>query len=413
LKRVGEKNNFMKKIHRFILIIVNLIFLHSISTAQCSGVIIEAFPLNPQTGTHNYFGVRVTLVHSYNQDITVNGYIYDEGDPNTNHPFEVIVSSGNLTAETAATFYETDPTASAAINIALVTNCINELGLDAFWQSELDSIGIKHNEALAYAFERLQQEDLSNLSENEIAELTATFVSEFYTIRYGSLYGFTQNDLKSEILNIGIAPEDHHSLDISAEVKQVIDSILFVLENLGETETPEDFESQVNNIVDNALGVLSIEEKVFLTGYKNLITKSFEFWDQNIEEWSELFDNESTATKFNDLKCDQGSLIYSDYSLDDKMVDYSKSISGNSNICYLVLSDTKSLILSKNWQRHPCATAIASADGGGLFSGLVRGCIVGALFGAGVGCLPAAIFWGGVQATTSSLGAAITCLAMQ
>ncbi len=403
----------MKKIHRAILIIVNLIFLHLVSNAQCSGVIIEAFPLNPQTGTHNYFGVRVSLVHSYYQDITVNGYIYDEGDPNTNHPFELTVTSGNLSAETSATFFETDPTANATVNIASVTNCINELGLDAYWQSELDSVGIKHNEALAYAFERLQQEDLSNLSENEIIDLTATFISEFYTNKFGGLFSFSQNDLKSEILSIGITPADHHTLGISDELKQVVDSILSILENLGETETPGDFENQVNNIVNGTLGVLSIDEKVFLKGYKNLITKSFEFWDQNIEEWAELFDNESTAAKFNELKYDQDSLIYSDYSLDDTMVDYSKDSRDNSSICYLTLSDSKSLILSKNRQRHPCATPIASADGGGLFSGLVRGCIVGALFGAGVGCLPAAIFWGGVQAATASLGAAITCLAMQ
>jgi hypothetical protein len=66
-------------------------------------VTVEAIPADPQSGSHNYyFGVRVTLSQTYINNVTVNGYIYDEGGgSNTNNPFSLTVTAGNLTAETA------------------------------------------------------------------------------------------------------------------------------------------------------------------------------------------------------------------------------------------------------------------------------------------------------------------------
>lgn len=107
----------------------------TISNAQCEGVVVEVFPVNPQTGVHNYFGVKVTLVHSYYQDITVNGYIYDDGDYNTNHPYSLTVVAGNLTAETSATFYETGPTISAEIETNSVSPCPSSLTSEAILSS--------------------------------------------------------------------------------------------------------------------------------------------------------------------------------------------------------------------------------------------------------------------------------------
>lgn len=106
--RVGIKQFIMKKIVG--IMIISLLFLSNAIKAQ---VTVEAFPLNPQSGIHNYFGVRVTLAQTYSEDVTVTGYIHDIGDPNTNHPFTLTVEEGNLTEETAANFYETDATASA------------------------------------------------------------------------------------------------------------------------------------------------------------------------------------------------------------------------------------------------------------------------------------------------------------
>lgn len=113
----------MKKIYGFILVLLTILAFHSNLSAQCSTVTVEVFPLDPQSGNHNYFGIRVTLAQTFGENVTINGYIHDEGDPNTNHPFELTVTTGNLAVETSATFYETSPTASAVVDVSSVTNC--------------------------------------------------------------------------------------------------------------------------------------------------------------------------------------------------------------------------------------------------------------------------------------------------
>jgi hypothetical protein len=115
LKRVGRKLLSMKKASILLLAtICSCIFLK----AQ---VTVETFPLDPQSGSHNYFGVRVTLTQTYSNNVTVTGFVYDEGGgANTNNPFSLTVTTGNLTAETAANFYQTDPTASATAEIGTI-----------------------------------------------------------------------------------------------------------------------------------------------------------------------------------------------------------------------------------------------------------------------------------------------------
>jgi hypothetical protein len=108
-----EKHFFMKKI--FGITLFNLLFFVIVLNAQVS---VETFPANPQSGSHNYFGVRVTLAQTYSENVTVTGFIYDEGNgPNTNHPFSLTVPTGDLTVETASNFYQTDPTATATADL--------------------------------------------------------------------------------------------------------------------------------------------------------------------------------------------------------------------------------------------------------------------------------------------------------
>jgi hypothetical protein len=111
----------MKKI---ILACLALFMLSSFSArlnAQTENVtsciaVAEAVPLAQQTDPYNYFKVVVTLDQTYNQDVTVTGYIYNAGFPNTNHPYNLTVTSGELTAATSNTFYETS-TSNAEVNI--------------------------------------------------------------------------------------------------------------------------------------------------------------------------------------------------------------------------------------------------------------------------------------------------------
>jgi hypothetical protein len=112
----------MKKILGIIFISL-LVFSSALQAQVCDGVSAEAIPLSPQTGSNNYFGVRVTLSQTYNQDVTVTGYIFAESSPNQNNPFTLTITAGNLTAETDLYFFQTGPADGAGVEISSVTPC--------------------------------------------------------------------------------------------------------------------------------------------------------------------------------------------------------------------------------------------------------------------------------------------------
>ncbi len=111
---------------KYLLILLTGIILLNANKADaqflpCANIIAEALPTDPQSGPHNYFGIRVTLDQTYSENITVNGYIFDEGSPNTSHPFTLIVTASNLTNETALNYYETGATETGVVVISSVT----------------------------------------------------------------------------------------------------------------------------------------------------------------------------------------------------------------------------------------------------------------------------------------------------
>lgn len=100
----------MKRFYGTILMITALVAFNLTSFAQLPcipSIQVEAFGKSPQGGSNNYFGVSVTLGDTYDQDVQVYGYIYDDGYPNESHPFSVNVTAGNLTAETSDDLYQT------------------------------------------------------------------------------------------------------------------------------------------------------------------------------------------------------------------------------------------------------------------------------------------------------------------
>jgi hypothetical protein len=112
----------MKKI--LSIIFISLLTFASILQAQvCNGVSAEVIAPSPQTGLHNYFGVRVTLTQPYSQDITVAGIIYEEGNHNLQQPFTLTITSGNLIAETDLYLLQTGPADNAGVEISSVSPC--------------------------------------------------------------------------------------------------------------------------------------------------------------------------------------------------------------------------------------------------------------------------------------------------
>lgn len=218
----------MKKISVYLLFCLFLSSLSNLNAQSlCAGITVEAYPANPQTGQYNRYGARVTLDQSYDQNITVSGTLI--GEDSRSVPFSVTVPAGQLTAETGLDL-ETCPACGANVSISSVSpSFVSSNGIsystqsfsgncpDPYWQSELNNIGAIHNAAMDYAYNQLQQENLSNLSESRIAELAATYASQYFTNRYGQLLQFTQNDLYTEILNNGINPPHYNSLSISDE----------------------------------------------------------------------------------------------------------------------------------------------------------------------------------------------------
>jgi hypothetical protein len=112
----------MKKLILFLSIVASS-FLSTSVFAQCETVYAEAFPRNPQTGPHNYFGVRVSIAAIFGQDITVYGYVYDEGSPDTNHPYELTIYTGNTYAETGDGYYQTGPANTATASVSNASPC--------------------------------------------------------------------------------------------------------------------------------------------------------------------------------------------------------------------------------------------------------------------------------------------------
>lgn len=156
----------MKKL--LILLAITIIFTNDANAqTPCETVTTTAFPRNPQTGSNNYFGVQISIPEIFSQDITVSGYIYEDGSYNTNNPFTLTITAGNTSAETADNFFSTNPTGIALVEVTTVTPCpaVNFL-------ADFSSDYVKRHVAVVDFYVR-------SIS-------TSNFVREIYFKNYGS-----------------------------------------------------------------------------------------------------------------------------------------------------------------------------------------------------------------------------------
>lgn len=107
----------------FCLLVASSAIFHQAAYAQCATVFAEVIEPHPQSGPYNYFGIKVSIATSYFPNITVDGYIYDDGDYNTNHPFSLTIYAGNISEETPITYYQTGPTSTGVISVTSVSEC--------------------------------------------------------------------------------------------------------------------------------------------------------------------------------------------------------------------------------------------------------------------------------------------------
>jgi len=76
----------------------------------------------PQTGPNNFFGVNVALnPYPVSENVTVTGYIRDDGNPSNTYDFSLTIIGGTQSAETANNVLMTGPADTATIFVTGVT----------------------------------------------------------------------------------------------------------------------------------------------------------------------------------------------------------------------------------------------------------------------------------------------------
>ena len=93
-------------------------------TEYCTGVSVDVYAPNPQSGMYNYFGVKATLAApSCDGDVTITGYIREDGGGSTfNVPFTLVVPKGDTEAYTGFIF-QTGPASSAEVRVTDISPC--------------------------------------------------------------------------------------------------------------------------------------------------------------------------------------------------------------------------------------------------------------------------------------------------
>ncbi|MBZ4188176.1 hypothetical protein [Niabella beijingensis] len=93
-------------------------------TDYCDGVSVDVYAPDPQLGMYNYFGAKVILASpSCDGDVTVTGYIREDGGTSTpNAPFTVVVPKGDTEAYSGFIF-QTGPASSGIVVVTDITPC--------------------------------------------------------------------------------------------------------------------------------------------------------------------------------------------------------------------------------------------------------------------------------------------------
>lgn len=292
----------MKKIFKYFFILLNLFFLSkSIFGQDCPTVNAEAFPMNPQTGQYNYFGVRVTLGFIYDQDVTVTGYIHaaEDEENNQDHPFSLTVTAGNLTSETDDDFYQTGPTDGASVTVASITPC------PFWWESKAansanpyDTAGLRHNQGIMYCM---------NLTSGTWIDRTVSYATTLQT-------GINHDTLVS-IANAGAYAAVNDSTNyvptyMSTTGKNYASQLISLIDNIQETSGIDISMDSVRSLESSiASSALTTNEKAALLSACSVARYSIYYWLENVDSsgvaMSEynyrFYSNDMNASAFNSL----------------------------------------------------------------------------------------------------------------
>ena len=269
---------------RFYLYIVASLLTFSMTVhaqSPCDKVSVEAFQLLPQSGPHNYFGVRVSISEPYWENIVVTGYIWDgpeEHGYDENHPYTLTIYAGYTTAETASNFYETGPAAEGAASISSVSPC----PLDPL--TVCNNAGQLHNDYQSYVLSYLisQNTDLSDTAAlKTILYSKTTDFFEMHEIESDYPYTFNFGATTTSSFN-------HTSTDYSSEALEILDDLETLIGSY-DPEDDEDFFNSLNTLKASALSLTDPVE-VFNVGVPVTIAiYSFTYWKATADSIAEIF----------------------------------------------------------------------------------------------------------------------------
>ena len=91
-------------------------------SVECISIIDTVIAPSPQTGENNFFGVNVALSpFPVTENVTVTGYIRDDGDIFNKYDFSITITGGSQSGETANNVLMTGPADTATIFVTGVT----------------------------------------------------------------------------------------------------------------------------------------------------------------------------------------------------------------------------------------------------------------------------------------------------
>lgn len=413
----------MQKILAVILLLISFSCINSTEAQSglCAGVTSSVFPMNPQSGQYNYFGIAITLDQVYGQDITVTGYIYDDGSFDTNHPFSITVTAGNTTTSTAATFYQTGPTSSGAISVSVIspsnvtassvsysTQCsltgYPPVGVVTNANNPLDYVGSYHNIGCTSIF---SQVDTTLAIVPQILHYTKLFLqsNSYDSSAFNSWYSSAvannyYNLASSKNYNAPDSIIDMYYAQslISLAVKNYLEQMIYKIDSIVGNNTPTQalyntVTSQIisieNNIVNNTS--LSSNEINGLLSTASVLRFSGALWASYILNngggFSYLRPTEKMSYSF-----EQTSLL-SDNTWTSSLLSSDESISFNryftDNAKFPVLDAG---LFGWNWKKiwHGDVAGAIGGFFGGLFTG---GGVIGSTIGGAIGGSVAAVFF--------------------
>ncbi len=266
----------MKKI--FGIIFLNLLIFNSGLNAQvCSGVSAEVIAPSQQGGSYNYFGVRVALDHTYGQDVTVTGYIFPDGSFNQNNPFTLVITSGNLTAETDVYFFQTSPADGAGVEISTVTPCPTDPII------VLNNAGQIHNEYQEYLLDYIVSLNMNLTDTSTLKQIIQSKTEDFFQDKGINV----NNPIQIQFAN-GSNSYQFSTSGYSTEGTAILEDLKTLIINY-DPENDESFFSSLNNLQQLSLDLTDPME-IYMIGIPVSITiYSFTYWKNNADRWADTF----------------------------------------------------------------------------------------------------------------------------